>query len=195
MKSANLVPAIKAALAESGLPAGSLELEVTESVMLQEDGNTLRVMSELHDLGLRISMDDFGTGYSSLGSLRKFPFDRIKIDRSFVSEMSERVDSLELGVDPSPVGGVFAVIDSLQVGDELGLVGQADLPCLWSSAARCSRLSTVVTCGFLHAVSTAATRVSSERLRPAAHPRNLQPGSSPGTRRSAAVPGPEIHGR
>jgi diguanylate cyclase (GGDEF)-like protein len=104
MKNATLVQAVKAALAGSGLPAGCLELEVTESVMLQDDGLTLRAMAELHDLGLRISMDDFGTGYSSLGSLRKFPFDRIKIDRSFVSEMSDRSDSLAIVRAVSAIG-------------------------------------------------------------------------------------------
>jgi diguanylate cyclase (GGDEF)-like protein/PAS domain S-box-containing protein len=104
IRSANLLTAVKAALASSGLPAGMLELEVTESVMLQDDGKTMRVMSDLHDLGLRISMDDFGTGYSSLTSLRKFPFDRIKIDRSFVSEMADRVDSLAIVRAVSAIG-------------------------------------------------------------------------------------------
>ena len=104
IKSANLVIAIKAALADSGLPAGRLELEVTETVMLQDDGTTMRVLGELHGLGLLISMDDFGTGYSSLGSLRKFPFDRIKIDQSFVSEMSDRGDSLAMVRAVSAIG-------------------------------------------------------------------------------------------
>ena len=125
MKSANLVPAIKAALAGSGLAAGSLELEVTESVMLQEDGITLRVMGELHDLGLRISMDDFGTGYSSLGSLRKFPFDRIKIDRSFVSEMSDRRDSLAIIRAVSAIGaslGMATTAEGVETRDQFDVV-------------------------------------------------------------------------
>ena len=98
---------INSALAGSGLPAGSLELEVTESVVLHDDGITLRVMQELHELGLRMSMDDFGTGYSSLGTLRKLPFDRIKIDRSFLSEMSARHDSVAI------IGAVAAIGASL----------------------------------------------------------------------------------
>jgi EAL domain-containing protein (putative c-di-GMP-specific phosphodiesterase class I) len=64
----------------------------------------MRVLGELHGLGLLISMDDFGTGYSSLGSLRKFPFDRIKIDQSFVSEMSDRGDSLAMVRAVSAIG-------------------------------------------------------------------------------------------
>jgi EAL domain-containing protein (putative c-di-GMP-specific phosphodiesterase class I) len=69
-----------------------LELEITESVVLQENEDTLAVLNELRALGIRISLDDFGTGYSSLSNLRKFPFDKIKIDQSFVREMTTRED-------------------------------------------------------------------------------------------------------
>ena len=79
-----------AALGASGLPANRLELEITESVLLQDTEATLTTLNELRDLGVRISMDDFGTGYSSLGYLRKFSFDKIKIDSSFVHDLSER---------------------------------------------------------------------------------------------------------
>jgi diguanylate cyclase (GGDEF)-like protein len=125
IKSTHLVPTIEAALAGSGLPAGSLELEVTESVMLQDDGITLHVMRDLHDLGLRISMDDFGTGYSSLGSLRKFPFDRIKIDKSFVSEMSDRHDSLAIIRAVSAIGaslGMATTAEGVETREQFTLV-------------------------------------------------------------------------
>jgi EAL domain-containing protein (putative c-di-GMP-specific phosphodiesterase class I)/hemoglobin-like flavoprotein len=75
-------------LAETGLPAKRLELEVTESVLLQRSEDNIRTLHELRNTGLSIALDDFGTGYSSLSYLRIFPFDKIKIDRSFVSEMS-----------------------------------------------------------------------------------------------------------
>ena len=103
-KSRNLVPAIRAALAESGLAPGRLELEITESILLQDNENTLRVLHHLRDIGIRISMDDFGTGYSSLSYLRKFPFDKIKIDRSFIHEMSNRDDSLAIVRAVSAIG-------------------------------------------------------------------------------------------
>jgi EAL domain-containing protein (putative c-di-GMP-specific phosphodiesterase class I) len=76
------------ALAASQLAAHRLELEVTESVLLQEGGATLDTLHKLRDFGVRIAIDDFGTGYSALGYLRKFPFDKIKIDRSFVNDLT-----------------------------------------------------------------------------------------------------------
>ncbi|SED49666.1 diguanylate cyclase (GGDEF) domain-containing protein [Rhizobiales bacterium GAS191] len=88
----NLVQSIMLALASTGLRAHRLELEVTESVLLHENDTTLSVLHQLRALGVRIAMDDFGTGYSSLSYLRKFPFDKIKIDRSFVSDMTGDAD-------------------------------------------------------------------------------------------------------
>ena len=95
-KNPNLVASVKDALKASGLPARRLELEVTESVLLQNSEATLSVLHELRSFGVRISLDDFGTGYSSLSYLRSFPFDKIKIDRSFVSELATREDSMAI---------------------------------------------------------------------------------------------------
>ena len=91
-KSERLVETIMSALASSGLPPGRLEIEITEGVLLQESERTLRTLHRLRALGLRVSMDDFGTGYSSLSYLRSFPFDKIKIDRSFVKDLSVKPD-------------------------------------------------------------------------------------------------------
>jgi diguanylate cyclase (GGDEF)-like protein len=91
-----LLPSVVSALAASGLSPNRLELEITESVLLQDSGATLAVLHELRGLGVRISMDDFGTGYSSLSYLRKFPFDKIKIDQSFIFDMSDHDDSLAI---------------------------------------------------------------------------------------------------
>ena len=76
-------------LSETGLPPQRLELEITESVLLHGSEKNIGTLHELHGLGVSIALDDFGTGYSSLSYLRTFPFDKIKIDRSFVSEMSQ----------------------------------------------------------------------------------------------------------
>ena len=81
------------ALAQSGLPGQRLELEITESVLLVDNKSTLRTLHQLRSLGVRIAMDDFGTGYSSLSYLRSFPFDKIKIDRSFVHNLASSADS------------------------------------------------------------------------------------------------------
>jgi EAL domain-containing protein (putative c-di-GMP-specific phosphodiesterase class I) len=84
------------ALAASRLPANRLEVEITESVLMQDNDATVAVLHQMRELGVRISMDDFGTGYSSLSYLRQFPFDKIKIDRSFVRDLAERGDSLSI---------------------------------------------------------------------------------------------------
>lgn len=91
-KSERLVETILSALSTSGLPAKRLEVEITEGVLLQENERTLKTLHRLRELGVRVSMDDFGTGYSSLSYLRSFPFDKIKIDRSFVKDLSVRPD-------------------------------------------------------------------------------------------------------
>lgn len=91
-KSKNLVQTALNSLASAGLAPGRLDLEITESVLLQDETNTLALLHKLRDIGVKISMDDFGTGYSSLAYLRNFPFDKIKIDRSFVRDMLVRKD-------------------------------------------------------------------------------------------------------
>ncbi|UWU82466.1 EAL domain-containing protein [Bradyrhizobium yuanmingense] len=95
-KSPNLIAGVTEALSASGLGARRLELEITESVLLQNSEATLTTLHELRAMGVRISLDDFGTGYSSLSYLRSFPFDKIKIDRSFVSELATREDSMAI---------------------------------------------------------------------------------------------------
>jgi diguanylate cyclase (GGDEF)-like protein len=91
-KGGHLVQIALNALASSSLPPDRLDLEITESVFLQDEPATLTTLHQLRGLGVRISMDDFGTGYSSLAYLRNFPFDKIKIDRSFVRDMLDRDD-------------------------------------------------------------------------------------------------------
>lgn len=80
---------IASALADSGLPPERLELEITESVFLQDGADTDKMFAELKKLGVRLALDDFGTGYSSLGYLKTAPFDKIKIDQSFVRDATQ----------------------------------------------------------------------------------------------------------
>jgi diguanylate cyclase (GGDEF)-like protein len=91
-QSRTLVATVARALRDAYMPAGRLELEITETVMLQDTDATLATLAQLRDLGVRIAMDDFGTGYSSLSYLRRFPFDRIKIDQSFVRDINSKRD-------------------------------------------------------------------------------------------------------
>ena len=91
-KADGLVAAVADALAGSGLAAERLELEITETSLLADSKATLLALRQLRALGVRIAMDDFGTGYSSLGYLRSFPFDKIKIDQSFVRDIDASRD-------------------------------------------------------------------------------------------------------
>jgi diguanylate cyclase (GGDEF)-like protein len=91
-----LLEVVVGALAASGLPADRLELEITEGTLLQDSENTLSTLFQLRALGVRIALDDFGTGYSSLSYLQSFPFDKIKIDRSFIQDVAEGVGSLNI---------------------------------------------------------------------------------------------------
>ncbi|MBX6328067.1 MAG: EAL domain-containing protein [Pseudolabrys sp.] len=84
----NLLSTVTGILAETGMPARKLQLEITETVLLQNTFATLATLHELRKLGVQIALDDFGTGYSSLSYLRSFPFDKIKIDRSFIQDLS-----------------------------------------------------------------------------------------------------------
>jgi diguanylate cyclase (GGDEF)-like protein len=91
-KSRSVMQSVINALAVSGLAANRLELEITESVLLHDNEATLATLHQLRSFGIKISMDDFGTGYSSLSYLRSFPFDKIKIDRSFIKDISDKGD-------------------------------------------------------------------------------------------------------
>jgi diguanylate cyclase (GGDEF)-like protein len=95
-RSPGLMQVIVSALAASGLAPTRLEIEITESVLLHNKEATLAVLHQLRALGIRIAMDDFGTGYSSLTYLQSFPFDKIKIDRSFVKNITENSSSLTI---------------------------------------------------------------------------------------------------
>jgi predicted signal transduction protein with EAL and GGDEF domain len=95
-RNSTLALSVAAALGASELAATRLELEITESVLLQDDRTVLDALHQMRDLGVRISMDDFGTGYSSLSYLRSFPFDKIKIDRSFIRELGKKNDCVAI---------------------------------------------------------------------------------------------------
>jgi diguanylate cyclase (GGDEF)-like protein len=95
-KSGTLALKIANALAKSGLSARRLELEITEAVLIRDDEAALAILHQLRGLGVRIALDDFGTGYSSLSYLQRFPFDKIKIDRCFVKDITESAGSVSI---------------------------------------------------------------------------------------------------
>jgi diguanylate cyclase (GGDEF)-like protein len=105
---------VVSALAKSGLPAQRLELEVTERLLLEDNDETLTTMEQLKNLGVGISLDDFGTGYSSLNYLRKFPFQKIKIDQSFIRGLGEERDAQAI---IGAVAGLGASLDKTVVAE------------------------------------------------------------------------------
>jgi len=121
----NLVSTVVSALAASGLPASRLELEITESVLLEKSERNIAILNQLRELGARISMDDFGTGYSSIGYLRSFPFDKIKIDQSFVRDLLVDEGSLAIVRAIAGLGVSFGITTTAE-----GVETEEQMQCL-----------------------------------------------------------------
>jgi diguanylate cyclase (GGDEF)-like protein len=126
-KHRTLVQSVVSAVATSGLAPDRLELEITESVLLQDSEATLAILHTLRDFGVRISMDDFGTGYSSLSYLRSFPFDKIKIDQSFVRDLATRDDCVAIVRAVTGLGnslGIATTAEGVETTEQLELLRQ-----------------------------------------------------------------------
>ncbi|HVG52618.1 MAG TPA: EAL domain-containing protein [Xanthobacteraceae bacterium] len=95
-KNQTLALIVTSALAASGLPARRLEIEITETILMQNSEATVATLHQLRDLGVQIALDDFGTGYSSLSYLRSFPFDKIKVDRLFINDLAWKEDAVAI---------------------------------------------------------------------------------------------------
>lgn len=128
VRDGGILDAAKAALAGSGLDPKRLELEVTETLLLRDDTRTLCMLHELRDLGITFSLDDFGTGYASLSYLRNFPFDSVKVDRSFVRDMGERHHSraiVHAVVNLARMLGMKTVAEGVETEAQYRLVAEA----------------------------------------------------------------------
>jgi diguanylate cyclase (GGDEF)-like protein/PAS domain S-box-containing protein len=132
-RSRNLVQAVVSALAHSGLSPRRLELEITETVFLAETEANLAILHQLRELGVGISMDDFGTGYSSLSYLRSFPFDKIKIDRSFVKDLANRSDCVAI---VRAISGLGRSLNITTTAEGVETVDQLD----WLRAEGCNEV-------------------------------------------------------
>ncbi len=121
----HLAEMVISALAAGGLPPTQLELEITESVLLEETEATLKTLHQLRSFGVRVSLDDFGTGYSSLSYLRAFPFDKIKIDRSFVGEVTASANGAAIVRAIASLGaslGMEITAEGVETQEQLDLV-------------------------------------------------------------------------
>jgi diguanylate cyclase (GGDEF)-like protein len=133
LKAKNLVALVKDALADCGMPPERLQLEITETMLMQNTFATLAMLHELRKLGVQIAMDDFGTGYSSLSYLRSFPFDKIKIDRSFIKDLT---DSAEPRAIVHAVAGLAKCLNMISTAE--GVETQQQLDTL--QAAGCTEM-------------------------------------------------------
>jgi diguanylate cyclase (GGDEF)-like protein/PAS domain S-box-containing protein len=124
-RTGNLLSMVMDALKQSGLPARRLELEITETLLLEKSSEVLATLHALRALGARISMDDFGTGYSSLSYLRSFPFDKIKIDQSFVRDLAANRDAQAIVRSIISLGVGLGVTITAE-----GVETEAELSCL-----------------------------------------------------------------
>jgi diguanylate cyclase (GGDEF)-like protein/PAS domain S-box-containing protein len=147
-RSRNLVQVVISALAQSGLSPKRLELEITESIFLAETDANLAILHQLRELGVGISMDDFGTGYSSLSYLRSFPFDKIKIDRSFVKDLAQRPDCVAIVRAISGLGrslNITTTAEGVETEDQLD----------WLRAEGCNEVQ-----GFLFSAARPAAEIA-----------------------------------
>jgi diguanylate cyclase (GGDEF)-like protein len=147
-RSRNLVQVVISALAQSGLSPRRLELEITESIFLAETDANLAILHQLRELGVGISMDDFGTGYSSLSYLRSFPFDKIKIDRSFVKDLAERPDC---GAIVRAISGLGRSLNITTTAEGVETEDQLD----WLRAEGCNEVQ-----GFLFSAARPAAEIA-----------------------------------
>ncbi|MFH1342585.1 MAG: EAL domain-containing protein [Pseudomonadota bacterium] len=152
-RSRSLVQVVISALAHSGLSPLRLELEITESLFLAETEANLAILHQLRELGVSISMDDFGTGYSSLSYLRSFPFDKIKIDRSFIKDLAQRSDCVAI---VRAISGLGRSLNITTTAEGVETVDQLD----WLRAEGCNEVQ-----GFLFSAARPAAEVEALLLR------------------------------
>jgi diguanylate cyclase (GGDEF)-like protein/PAS domain S-box-containing protein len=146
-RSRNLVQVVISALAHSGLSPRRLELEITESLFLAETEANLAILHQLSELGVSISMDDFGTGYSRLSYLRSFPFDKIKIDRSFIKDLAQRSDCVAI---VRAISGLGRSLNITTTAEGVETVDQLD----WLRAEGCNEVQ-----GFLFSAARPAAEI------------------------------------
>ena len=149
----NFAEDVKTILNETRMASELLELEITETLLLEKSSQVLATLHALRALGVRISMDDFGTGYSSLSYLRSFPFDKIKIDRSFIKDLAQRSDCVAIVRAISGLGrslNITTTAEGVETVDQLN----------WLRAEGCNEVQ-----GFLFSAARPAAEIEALLLR------------------------------
>lgn len=124
-RSGNLLDEIDAVLAETGLPVNSLELEITESMVMDDPEGVIKLMSAIHDKGIHLALDDFGTGHSSLAYLKRFPIDCVKIDRAFIKDTPANTDDVAIAktiVAMAQALNLSTVAEGVETAEQLELM-------------------------------------------------------------------------
>ena len=127
-RSANLLDAIRSALNDAGLPPSRLEIEVTESVLIDRPSSYIALLNQLRNIGVSVALDDFGTGYSSLSHLILFPFDKVKIDKSFTQHITERADCAAIVNSIVGLGrnlDMVTIVEGVETGRQLETIRAA----------------------------------------------------------------------
>jgi EAL domain-containing protein (putative c-di-GMP-specific phosphodiesterase class I) len=123
--SGNLLDEIDSALADSGLPVSSLELEITESMVMADPESVIRLLGAIHDRGIHIALDDFGTGHSSLAYLKRFPIDCLKVDRAFIKDTPENADDVAISktiIAMAQALGLSTVAEGVETAEQMELL-------------------------------------------------------------------------
>lgn len=116
-------------LSETGFPPGQLELEITESGLMRNQGNAVAILNSLRAQGVRLAIDDFGTGYSSLGYLKHFPLDVLKIDKSFIEDIAFHQDNMEIAATIVAMGhilGFKVLAEGVETAEQLAFLRAKD---------------------------------------------------------------------
>ena len=124
-RSGNLLNEIDAVLAETGLPVNSLELEITESMVMDDPEAVIKMMGAIHDKGIHLALDDFGTGHSSLAYLKRFPIDCVKIDRAFIKDTPANIDDVAIAktiVAMAQALNLSTVAEGVETAEQLELM-------------------------------------------------------------------------
>jgi len=166
-RDSGLVASVSEILGETGLAPSRLELEITETTVLETNSQTVDALWQLHGMGVRIALDDFGTGYSSLSYLRRFPFNKIKIDRSFIRDLGHDKDDSSITL---AIIGLACSMNMLVTAEGVETAEQANM----LTSFGCTQAQGYLYCRPVGAEQIPSMILADHQLLPAAYPSAAQ---------------------